>query len=249
MLQEIKSMRGGLDAGKQLIEDNDERNFNLDILGGFFGGYEPKYEEKIIQTLSVKDQGGVSSCVTQSAAVAKEVDEGVILSPSDLGSFLVSKGQMNEGGTSIQAAIKAEIERGIAEESVVPTRNTTFGEFSSPANLTQKGKESAAIHASKSFWTTRTLSTILEQIDNGKPGRTGMHWKLAYGAGGVLRPVAEEAAFGHAVTLKGYKLNHREGKVGVFQNSGGGDWGSGGDFFVRFEDFLNIVNFNLFQDG
>lgn len=240
----MPDFHGGLDQEKQIIEDNDKRNFNLDVLGGFFD-YVPKHGEWIIPTLSVKNQLQVNSCVPSATAVQKETDEGVVLSPGDLGSYLTYKGEMGPSGATLQGAMKALIDRGIAEEAVVPTRNTTFGEFSSPSNLTPEGKENAALHKNQSFWTTRSLNTVLEQLDNGRIGLTGLPWKETYTLT-LLRPDSYPSSFGHAVVVIGYKLNHNGHKVLVFQNSWGLEYGDMGRFYVRFDEFNQIITFNQY---
>ena len=237
---------GGLDIEKQQIEDTDNRNFNLDVLGGWFGGYKPKHQSRILPTLGIKNQGSVNSCVPQAASLQKEQDESVALSPGSLGTYLVKKGQMGSAGTSLQAALKAEVEYGIAEESVSPTKNTNFAEFSHSSQLTPIIAENAATHKSKSFWTTSSLDTIIQQIDNGRAGLTGMYWYSGYNGStnnAILEPRKGEKIFGHSVTSIGYNLDYHGEKVIVFQNSFGQNWGHNGLFYVRFEEYSELINF------
>lgn len=235
----------GLNLEQQYKEDNDERNFNLDVLGGFFG-YTPKNTRKVIETLKVKNQKSVNGCVCYACTTQKEIDEKVELSPSDAASDLVNLKLMNESGTSIQALLKRELDRGIAEEQVVPTNPNSFRDFAGPQNLTLAGKENAALHKSKSFWSTRNLDTVLEQLDNDRIGVTGMMWYTGFNAGGVLSPNMGQAIFGHCITEIGYDLDYHGQKVVIFQNSYGENWGDGGKFYVRFEDFNKIIGFSSY---
>lgn len=233
---------GGLDIEKQAIEEKDPRNFDLDILGGFFG-YTAKAIRKIVKTLSIKQQYQVNSCVTECTAVQKEPDEGVIQSPGDLGSYLASKGLMNSSGTSIQAALKAEMDRGIAEEKIVPTNHANFTEFSHPRNLTIEGSQNAALHKIKSYWRTTSLDTMFEQADLDRIGQIGMNWYTGFNNLAapyiIERPIGRFVG-GHDVNLVGYDQDYHGRKVVILQTSYGAEWGDNGKFYVPVEAFNQI---------
>ncbi len=235
----------GLNTKKQLIEDADERNFNLDVLGGFFD-YKPKHSRKVIDTLEIKNQLNVNTCVTCAKCSQKEPDEGEILSVADLTSYLVNKGVMNSGGTTLKAALTAEVNRGIAEETVVPTNQSDWSDVSGVKNLTQVGKENAAIHKSKSYWNTRNINTILEQLDNDRIGLTGAYWYSGYTGNGILSPKSGTLIFGHGFIEVGYDLNYKGFKCIIFQNSYGKEWGDKGLFYVKFEEYNQVINFSSY---
>lgn len=237
---------GGLDAEKQLEEDADKRNFDGDVLGGFFG-YTPEHIHERIETLGVKNQRQVNSCVLQGTSLQKEIDEGMELSAGSLGAYCKSKGLLGEGGMSIQAALKATLDFGIAEEKVCPTQNTTFAEFTNPVQLNQATLYNAGGHKSESYWSTRSLDTILQNIDMGKIVQTGLYWYPSYSnpKNFILElPKQKEASFGHDVDVIGYNLDYNGEKVIEFQNSYGEEWGDEGLFYVRFADYFKIINFS-----
>lgn len=236
------SIPTGLNLDQQLVEESDSRNFDLDVLGGMFG-YTPKSTEKIVRTLSVKDQLGVNSCVCESTAVQKEVDERVELSASDIGAYLLSKGLINESGTSIQAALKATMERGIAEESVVITDHADFKTFSHPSRLTKEGADNAALHRSKTYWRTSTIDTMLQQADEGRVGQIGCLWHSGWNtlqAPYIIEKPIGRPIGGHDVNCIGYNLQYNGGKMLTIQTSYGKGYGDNGKFYVPFESFNSI---------
>lgn len=252
MPDEILPQNGlGLDIEMSIEHDNDPRNFQLEqVMGSFFGGYKPKNVRKIIPMGEVKDQRDVNSCVTQAVAGQKEVQEGVPLSPGFLGANLVKKGQMNAGGTSIRAAIQATVDDGISEESVTPTKNTTFAEFSHPSQLTPAAFENAASHKSKSYWQTSDLDTILQTIDqyDDRVGVTGQYWFPEYNGAKTqpLRYLGSKANLAHCTVIRGYDMEYMGKPCLVFRNSFGKNWGSSGDFYVTFDEFNKIIQFSTY---
>lgn len=234
-------IKTGLDLEKQLVEESDSRNFNLDQLGAALG-YAPKHQRFIVPTLSTKDQQRVNSCVCESTVVQKEPDENVLLSASDIGAELVRRGQMNSNGTSIQAALKVTLERGIAEESVVPSTHSSFSAFSSPSLLTQATAENAGIHKSKSYWRTSTIETMQEQFDSLRLAQIGMNWCYEYNElkAPYLIDKPGRVVGGHDVNPIGYDLDYHGMRVLIVQTSYGTAWGDSGRFYVPFEAFNSI---------
>ena len=248
-----QEFRGGLNVELTKLHDADPRNFKLDALhplGAMFGGYTPKFPKKIIPTLSIKNQGDNNTCVCQSGCVQEEVDQNDVLSPCFAASYLVSKGQMNEEGTSIRSFQQAEAEEGVAEETIVPSANQLdFPSFSAPSNLSSRAVANANTHKTASYWLTSSLYTVLAQLDLGHIGQAGMDWYSGYNIqGGLVNPwilsaKSGDPAGGHAVAIVGYDLNYYGVKVLVCQNSWGKEWGDSGKFYVRFSDFASIISY------
>lgn len=253
---EEQKWSGGLDLN---MPQNDERDFNLDALGAWFGSYTPKHTRVILETLSTKNQGPQNTCVVESGAQQKEVDEGVLLSPQSVACYLKSINQMTEVGTSLLAYQKATIDFGITEESLMDNNhNVPFSEFADPKKLTPEVVENAAKHKAGSFWRTDTLETVLRQIDlayekqlkNGI-GQTGALWYSGYNPSQlpppyVLSPMAGTFVGGHAFNIIGYDLGYNGLKVVALKTTFGEGIYDKTIFYIRFEDFNKILKYGVY---
>lgn len=247
---------GGLDLN---MPQNDERDFKLDVLGAWFGSYTPKYTKVILKTLSTKNQGPQNTCVCESGAQQKEVDEGVLLSPQSIACYLNSKGVMNETGTSLIEYQKATVSFGMAEESLMDNyHNTSFQTFADPKKLTDQIKENAAKHKAGSYWRTDTLETVLKQIDLAKDGQlkngigqTGALWYSGYNpsvlsAPYVLTMMSGQFVGGHAFNIVGYDLNYHGLKVLALKTTFGEGIYDDTIFYVSFEDFSKLCKYGVY---
>lgn len=253
---EEQKWSGGLDLN---MAQNDPRDFNLDVLGGWFGTYTPKYQRVILPVLTTKNQKSQNTCVCESGALQKEVDEGVALSPQSVACYLRNRGEMNSQGTSLIAYQKASIDFGIAE--LVFTENNydvSWDEFSNSKHLTDIVKNNAKTHSAGSFWRTDSLDTVLRQIDLAKDGgirngigQTGSHWYTGYNPSQLPAPYViklQSGAFvgGHAFIIVGYDMNYHGQRVVALMTSYGDNIYDNKVFYLRFEDFNKMLTFGVY---
>ena len=220
----------------------DERDFAFQDLGGIFD-YKPLHEVHEIKMLSVKDQGTLNTCVWNSYTVAREVSEGIILSPRSIVQFAAKHGYLRGNGfSSIREGQEVGREFGIAEERMYPNLMLDWQSYSR-FSLTNAVCENASFHRAKSYFWAKTKSEILKALDENRPIHTGTDWYSSYNMSGGLRapftlPWRKGVKVGgHAFTMTGYDL--RPGRmVFKFQNSFGKGYGDEGSFYVRIDDWL-----------
>lgn len=238
---------GGLDLD---LKQNDERDFDLDALGGWFG-YTPKHTRVVIPTLSTKNQDPQNTCVCESGAVQKEVDEGVVLSPQSVALYLTQRGEMTSTGTSLVKFQNALANFGISEWQYMPNKyEVSWSEFSHPKHLTANAKANAAQHKTKSFWRTNSLETVLQQLDLGRIGQTGGQWYTGYNPSQMSKPWIIEfqsggLVGGHAYVIVGYDLEYYGQKVLICKNSYGNTYDQS-LFYVKFSDFSRLFPFGVY---
>lgn len=237
--------RGGLDLKRP---QNDPRDIRL---GGFFGnfGYNPKSQEVLLPPFSIKNQGRQNTCVCESGTGQKESDEEVELSAQWMASYLRSQNEMNNSGTSLIAFQRALNKVGIAEKEFTDNNyDLPWEKFASPAFLTAEAKTNALTHKSLSYGRSDSLEAVLQQLDAGRTGQTGLMWYDSYTSQSpfVISPFKGNAIFGHAVRIIGYKLNYQGEKVITILNSYGVEWGASGKFYVRFSDFNKVFTYGTY---
>lgn len=220
----------------------DERDFLFQDLGGIFD-YKPLHDVHEIKTLSVKDQGTLNTCVWNSYTAAREVDEGVILSPRSIVQFAANYGYLRGNGfSSIREGQEVGQKFGIAEERLYPNLMLDWQSYSR-FNLTNAVCENALSHRAKSYFWAKTKSEILKALDENRPIHTGTDWYSSYNMSGGLRapftlPWRRGVKIGgHAFIMVGYDLRPGRG-VFKFQNSFGKGYGDEGCFYVRIDDWL-----------
>ena len=223
-----------------------EANYKIGGIGDLFK-YTPKHTERyVLATLGIRDQAGQRSCVVESAATQKEVDEGVRLSPQSLAAYLLSVGMITRQGTSLSAAQDGLRHWGMAEHNLTPNKYfVDFSVFASPRVLTNEVVQNAAKHKTESYYTTQNLNKVLEELDNGKKGHTASEWwsnhynlrtPFVYGVG------AGNLDY-HAYDVVGY---WDEKKILICENSFGEEWGEDGYFYIRYEDFNRVFKWGVY---
>jgi len=241
MLQFLRKLFTKQRTGLLPPEKHDPRDYTLGwSFSQIFGSYTPKSESKDNDKgIGSRNQLRLNVCVICSGNSCKEDDENVQLDDEDMAAYLRSKGQLSVVGSSLSSYQKALVDRGVA------TRKTPIDYSQSWQLFTDKSKLSTdladvASHKSKSFYKTHDLNKVLEEIDNGKVGQTGMAWYSEYNRTnnlGFLPYQSYAPTMYHAVKIRGYNTNHFGYKVLRVKNSFGKGWGIGGDFYVKFEDF------------
>lgn len=241
----------GVKSSGFVPEEQDERDFTLlggdEIMG--ISSYTPKHQNHIIKTLEIKDQAGQNTCVCESLATQKEIDEGLVLDPQDMAIHLRSEGNMSSKGTSLSAAQKALASRGNAKRGFLPNKyNTWWDNFSNPKLMTEEIKQDAATHKSKSYYRTFSIDKVIEELDNDRIGHTGCTWYRGYGDNFpyIIDAFKGTKIYGHAFSIIGYKMSHYNEKVLVCQNSFGKKWGDSGKFYIKFSDFARVLQWGVY---
>lgn len=229
------------EVGGLVEHEEDERDFRFQDLGGVFD-YQPKHEVHEIETLSVKDQFPLNTCVWNSYAAAREVDEGVILSPRSIVQYAAKNGYLRGNGfSSIREGQEVGRKFGIAEEVVVPNTMYDWPTYSSGLMDWRRMTENAANHRSESYFWVTSKNEVLKALDENRPIHTGADWYHSYNMSGGLRapfilPWRKGVKVGgHAYFIKGYDLPRGLLK---FQNSFGPGYGDKGCFYVRMSDWF-----------
>lgn len=220
------------------LKKRDPRNYMVEDLGWGFG-YSAKHEEKIIETLSVKNQEPNNTCTMDAGVVQKEVDEGVIIS---VGSVVTKQRQLGllsgNGWANIEGIQKVLKDWGAMEEKDAPTRR--------PWNLlsnTSLNDKKAAEHKIKSYWEVNSRASRLKAIDDGRVITTAIAWYTGYNASYIPKNYLIEKTSGykvggHSFCIVGYDFDYFGKQVYVCQNSYGEGWGDGGKFYMTM-DFLD----------
>ena len=107
-----------------LATPRDDRDFEYPF-GGWFG-YTPKFQSKLIPTVTTKDQNTFQTCQWNATTTAKEIDEQTPLSVRSI----VNWGRMNglcgfEGLSDLRSGQKALANWGILDQSDLPENTNT----------------------------------------------------------------------------------------------------------------------------
>lgn len=236
----------GADSGLGLIKHvDDERDYSYDAV--FLGAkaYQPKSRVHEIKTLSMKNQLPFNTCCFASATLQKEVAEGVELSVKSLVAAAKRKGRVQgDGYSNLRNAQQTIIECGIAETSIIDDSRGDFASYASPSNLTKNVIDNALTHRSSKFFAVNTRDAWFKALDDGNAIHTWITWRTAYNTSGgfsapyILNIGAGRAVGGHAFACVGYDLDRGLLK---FQNSFGRAYGDNGYFYVRINDWFNVV--------
>ena len=229
-----------------LPHKEDERDFKFSWLGAS-QGYLPAHDVLDLKTATVKNQGIFNTCVWNSAAAAKEIDEGKALSPKFLVALAKYRGLVSGTGYGyLRDAQKLLVSSGIAEEALVPDIKSDWSSYSSPSVLTGEKMSNAALHKSSRYFLVDDRNLWFKALDEGHAIHTGLDWYSGYNQGGgfsspwILIPRKGAFVGGHAVLCKGYDVPRQLFK---FQNSYGSDWGDDGCFYVRFKDMSELFSY------
>lgn len=236
------------------VEDiPDEIKIGLFRLGriGYEPAYKPKFKEKIIPAVSVKNQNPNNTCIHFSSTANKETYEKTILSARGATIFAwLRKMVSGNGFSNLWGGAKVKLEDGIPEERLLPTINAKWEIFCDPKLITPEIKANAAKHKTQSVWSVDNLGQYLQLADEGESVCCTIKWYDGYNnlKGGVEDCILKvgDGVFigGHAINGRGYlravylpdgNIDMHNSLVAVL-NSFSKDWGDNGWFYVRFED-------------
>lgn len=236
----------------------DTRNFKLgSIFGHLFGdAYEGLHDKKIIETLSVKDQKMLNTCVYNGTIVSKEVDEGVVLSVKSIVRYAKRKGYLSGNGWSqATAGYKALQEFGAEEEKDMPDVGHENWSSYSEGDLNFAKAEK---HKIKTYFEYENRAQVLRALDEGRIIGTAMEWYSGYNrSGGFKAPWLITKTLGysvgwHFIAIIGYIKNYQGVPVFIIQNSYSAQWGDqvgkGGIFYVSM-DFMERYMFGFTAIG
>lgn len=231
-------------AGGLIRDKHDPRDFTLDHIGWSLFGYPPTNTDLVLPTISVKDQSPNNTCTQASATAQKECDEKVELSEQSLTCFATADGYITGNGfASLRNIQKAIQDHGIAEKALLDGDKNNWAAYSGRMNLTNDVVANAGTHKSASFISVQGRDNILQMLDKGRTLHTGFDWYSGFNMGGgfsapwLITKSVGSLVGGHALLLKGYKMNYQGRKVYVIQNSYGKDWGDNGTFYVDMDYF------------
>src|SRR3990167_2259212 len=238
-----KQFRGGLKPLKL-----DARDLSLGIFG--WQDYKPLAPEVDIKTLSVKDQGQLSTCTFQAGTVKKEMDANVVLSAR----FAATMGKRfglvgHEGLSDLRTVQKITQQYGICEEKLLPSTNLPWENYSDYTKVTPQILANAGQHKSQSYWSVSNVNQVLKLLDEGRTVTIGIDWKQAWNMNGgfsipwLISMIGSFIVGGHAVLIRGYKKNYQGIPIVLkIQNSYGFGYGDGGCFYMKPEDLQPYLN-------
>lgn len=220
------------------LKKKDKRNYKAEDIGWGFG-YTPKSDERIIKTLSIKNQSPNNTCTVEAGVVQKEVDEGVVLS---VGSAVTKQRKLGllkgNGWASVEGIQKVLKSWGVMEEKDAPTKRDWNSLSNTPINDIK-----ASEHKTESYWEVNTRNGKLKAIDDGKVITTAIDWFTGYNASYINDKFLIEKrngyyVGGHSVAIIGYDMDYFGKQVYICQNSYGENWGDNGKFYITM-DFLD----------
>jgi len=219
----------------------DHRNFKIgSIWGRLFGdAYEPKNKVKINQTLSIKDQKNLNTCVYNGTCVTKEPDEKVVLSVKSMVRYARRKGYLSGNGWSkVDAGMRVLKEFGAMQEKDMPDTGHYNWETYSVGELDFVKAEK---HKINSYWEYENRGQVLRALDEGRILGTAMNWYSGFNqSGGFKAPWLITRALGysvggHFIAIIGYDMNYQGIPSYIIQNSYSEKWGDNGKFYVSME--------------
>lgn len=235
-------------SGLMLVK-KDERDFKIGSIWGSLLGteYTPKEKRLLLNTLSIKDQENLNTCVYNGTCVCKEPDEGVLLSVKSMVRYARRKGYLNGNGWSdIKAGQRVLQEFGAMEEIDMPDTGKGDWESYSTGDLDFSKAEK---HKIKSYWSLTNRNQILKALDEGRLINSGMLWYSGFNqSGGFKSPwlITKSLGYsvgGHDLAIIGYDLDYFGNKVYIIQNSYSKYWGDNGKFYVSM-DYMDKQMFN-----
>lgn len=209
--------------------------------------YQPKHEEKILKTISVKNQL-FNTCGWASSTAMKEIDEGMPLSVRSLVILGKWLGYITGDGFSNLRDNQKTIQKyGIPEEGIIPETASNFDQYADTKLITQNFLDNAAKHKSDSFWRVYNTNEIYKLIDEERPVQIGVDWYSGLNMGGGFKSpwiwkIINWLVGGHAMFVKGYKQNYTGKKVFVIQNSFGNSYGDNGDMYILPADLQKQID-------
>lgn len=225
-----------------LPDEPDERDFDIEHLGGWGKPYEPKHKRQELKTLSVKDQKGLYTCVMNATTVTKEIDEKVVSSVRSLVTKMSRKGLCGYKGLSgLRNNQKMIKDWGLQTEKDIPdVDKNNWNKYIGVKLDDIKAGE----HKSKTYWKVTKRDDILKLLDEGRPLVSGIDWysgwnRYSLPPNGVISGYSGYYIGGHAIALIGYDMDLEGQKVYIFQNSFNGSYGvktdvnpNGGIFYI-----------------
>lgn len=243
--------RNGRPLGTGLLRgEEDDRDFKLGIFG--WEEYQPKHTRFEIPIKWIKNQRSFNTCVSNSAAVQKEQDEGVELSVRGLVCIARREGYIQGNGFAALRDIQKCIQKyGIPEAKLLPEADVDWEQYANIDLLTPEVMANAALHKSKTYFYTKDRNETLKMLDDGRVLHTGMPWYQGFNMGGgfswpwLIWMIKGFLVGGHAFDICGYDLNYQGRKVYKCPNSYGRGWGEGGFFYVDM-DFLDKIGYERY---
>jgi len=243
--------RRGRALGTGLLRgEDDDRDYKLGIFG--WGEYKPLHTRYEIPVKWVKNQRNFNTCVMNSATAQKEADEKVELSVRGLVTIARREGYVQGNGYSALRDIQKCVQKfGIPEARLLPEADVDWEAYSDVNLLTPAVLANAALHKSKSYFTTKDRNETLKMLDEGRILHTGMAWYQGFNMGGgfswpwLISMIKGFLVGGHAFDIIGYDFDYQGNKVYKLLNSYSTGWGDKGYFYAEM-DFLDKVGYERY---
>lgn len=258
-MEKLKHLLYWLKARKQksglLPLSKDERDLQIEsVLGGWFGGYNPQHQRKVLKPVFIKNQKSRSNCSFQSwansvavawaRALGNEVGEEV--SARYLTAKAFQQGLCGvDGWADIRSGAKVAQKFGFCLESECPSDENLS--WSSYVNIDFKKYDALASKRKiGSYYRINNTDDYLRAIDAEHAVVLGRTWLSGMNQGGGLSypwilPRKGYTVGGHATCGDGYDLNYHNIKVSVEPNSYGEKWGDNGYFYCPLSDLANDI--------
>lgn len=225
----------------------DRRDKKVGSLFGFLE-YTPKFDEYIIDTISIKNQGQLNTCSWNAACVQKEKDEGVPLSVRGFVMLGRKAGFISGNGfAALRDNQKILKTFGIPEDKFFNNDVTLPWEEYSKYLLTKEIEDNAATHKISSYASASTKDEIFRLLEAGRIIETAMDWYDEYNMRGgfsapwIIERPGKTLVGGHAFDIIGYKKNYFGRTVFVCQGSAGPNWCDGGKFYIPVDAIGNLL--------
>ena len=216
----------------------DERDFDLGALG--WGEYTPKNTSVVIESSFPVRNQLFNTCTFNSRVVAKERDEGVMLSVPFLVKIAKEWGLITRDGFANLRASELVVQKvGVCTDDLLSESDNLPWDEYSKNNVSELQKDNALEHRSSTFWAVRNRYELWKALDEGHTVRMGSVWSNNTGklAPYILDFSTGAVVGGHAYLVIGYDRNYNGQDVFVVQNSFGPNWGNKGRMYIKVKDF------------
>lgn len=188
----------------------------------------------------VKSQLAIPSCVGESTAYAKAADEGVEISGRDAYRLAKRKDGTNNvlsWGTSIAAALDAQIDSGVASVSTVPDNtDQSLEKYVSIDDVDADVVADRAKHKTKNYFFVNRNEILATVYRVDRPLVTSSQWYQSDNgmAGNTMRAPMGQSLGGHAFCVIGWRTRNGV-KQAIVPNSFSDKWGDNGFFYIPFD--------------
>lgn len=211
--------------------------------------------DKVHIPVKIRDQKNKNTCVLEAYSMQRDENDkfGSMFSVQAGTAYLVSKGQMTDQGTSLSVAHKMKRVIGwILEDKYGTNYNLSWVNFSRNLWTPELLKEAEKYKSSGSY-KTYDLNLVLENLDKGITGHTGISWFSSYNFlnknNKVINLNNGRKVGGHSILITGYDKKTFQEPMIELATSFGEDFGDSGYFFIPLRDFAEAFVWGTYYDS